>query len=125
MKYVLASLTLTFAIAAAFVLTAREDTPEGAITIRRLSCEPSARAGFHIVQIYVQNTTSRSLRDTEVNFHLSGAEETAHSVVQIASWPRGEIAEARTEIELPNELDTCAARFSTRSGAEIPAVYRP
>jgi hypothetical protein len=124
MKYFILVIVVA-AIAATFVFAVRERTPQGTITIRRLSCEPSDRAGYHIVQIYAQNTTSSTLRDMEATFRLSSAGETAHGVVRIARWPRGEITEARTEIELANELDTCAARFSTRNGSEVPAVYRP
>jgi hypothetical protein len=112
-------------LAATIFFVVREDAVEGAITVRRLSCEPSSEPGIYILQVRAQNTTSGNLRNTEVVLVAGSNGERAHGAVQVPGWPRGEMVEPSVELAYPEELDTCAARFYTRSGTEIPAIYRP
>jgi len=99
---------------------------EGAVTIRRLRCEPGPTKGSYTVYLAAQNTTFQSIQnlDIELSTGIPGSIVSVHKYVE--SWPRTGLLEIKGEVKYPHPVEVCFARFFARSPRQpIAAVYRP
>lgn len=99
---------------------------EGAVTIRRLRCEPGHIKDSYTIYLAAQNTTFQSLHDLDVELSAGTPGSIVGTHKYVETWPRADLLEIKGEIKYPRPVEVCFARFFTRSPRQpIPAVYRP
>ena len=96
---------------------------EGAVTIQRLTCEPSEE-GSYTVSVAAQNTTNTTFHDLQVELSVAKGEKVTSEEVSLGRKNRGEAIEATSEVAFAEEINVCFAKFFS-SDRQVRAVFRP
>jgi hypothetical protein len=125
MKWLPVAMFLLVAAVSLGVYTQKPQDVTGAITIKRLTCEPTSTSGTYKVTLHAENKTNTDLRNLRVRLTVARGELLADDTVEIGRAPREGYFTAMTVIPLGQDIEVCFAKFYTSSDQQLHAVYRP
>lgn len=128
MRILWVAATLSVGLIAFIALNGREqgatEEVKGAISIKRIRCEPASSStyGFSFV---AQNTTDRALKGVVVKFTFGKPGNLTVIERPLPVWLQGEFSEVKTSAPLSDDVTVCSVKFYTASGKSIASAYRP